>query len=59
MQQPATADRPAKDFFVPYDRLPENVKGSKQVREALSKFTPATGQNKPKQTTTVKKGKYD
>lgn len=49
VQQPATADRPAKDFFVPYDRLPENVKGSKQVREALSKFTPATGQ-----TTTVK-----
>ena len=31
-----------KDVLIPYDRLPENVKNSKPVREALSKFRPAT-----------------
>lgn len=38
-----------RDVLIPYDRLPENVKSSKAVREALSKFTPAT--NQPKATT--------
>jgi len=33
-----------QDYFIPYDRLPENVKNSKQVKQALSKFTPASTQ---------------
>lgn len=41
VQVPSTGDLPAKDFFVPYDRLPENVKSSKQVRDALVNFKPA------------------
>lgn len=31
------------DFVIPYDRLPENVKNSKSVRDALAKFKPAQG----------------
>ncbi len=49
VQTPATANTPAKDYFVPYDRLPENVKNSKSVREALVNFKPAT----PAQTKTA------
>lgn len=44
VQVPATANTLAKDYFIPYDRLPENVKNSKQVREVLSSFKPATKQ---------------
>lgn len=29
------------DYIVPYDRLPENIKNSKPVRDALAKFKPA------------------
>lgn len=42
VQIPAKGYEKAKDYFIPYDRLPENVKNSKSVREALSKFAPAT-----------------
>lgn len=44
----------AKDYFIPYDRLPENVKNSKSVREALAKFKPATQQQSNPQNTTQK-----
>jgi hypothetical protein len=39
----------AEDYFVPYNRLPENVKNSKQVREALGKFKPASIKPKAQQ----------
>lgn len=43
VQVPATADNPiSKDYFVPYDRLPENVKNSKSIKEVLYKFKPTT-----------------
>lgn len=31
-----------RDLLVPYDRLPENIKNSKSVRDALKGFKPAT-----------------
>jgi hypothetical protein len=37
-----------KDVLIPYNRLPENVKSSKPVREALANFQPATKSNQPK-----------
>lgn len=50
VQTPATATTPAKDYFVPYDRLPENVKNSKSVREALVNFKPASATTTKKNT---------
>lgn len=44
---PTGGETRPKDYFVPFDRLPENVKNSKSVREALSKFKPATKQSQP------------
>lgn len=37
-----------RDLLVPYDRLPENIKNSKSVRDALKGFTPATKDTQPK-----------
>lgn len=45
-----------QDFLVPFNRLPENIKNSKAVREALSGFQPAQQVQKtttPKATKTV------
>lgn len=45
VQKPKTADEDAQDFLIPYNKLPENIKNSKPVREALSNFRPANGQS--------------
>lgn len=34
-----------EDFLIPYDKLPENIKNSKPVKQALSKFRPASAQS--------------
>jgi len=46
-----------RDYLIPYDRLPENVKSSKAVREALAKFRPATPTSQPQKTTQPTSGK--
>lgn len=41
IHQPAKGDEEAKDYLIPYDKLPENIKNSKSVKQALSNFVPA------------------
>lgn len=38
-----------RDLLIPYDRLPENIKNSKSVRDALKGFTPATSSSQTTQ----------
>lgn len=41
IQVQQTVEGVTRDFLVPYSKLPENVKNSKSVREALANFKPA------------------
>jgi hypothetical protein len=55
-------DGVANDYFIPYDRLPANVKNSKSIAQALSTFKPATAgsttaKSTPKQTAPKSTGK--
>lgn len=57
-----TEDGRDEDYFIPYDRLPVNIKNSKAIKSAIGKFRPATGQtanptptSTPRTTTTTKK----
>lgn len=38
-------DGASNDYFIPYDRLPVNIKNSKSIASALKKFKPATTSN--------------
>lgn len=47
-------DGVSNDYFIPYDRLPANVKSSKSIAQALKSFKPATTSSTPKTTTPAK-----